>query len=229
MDNERYGVVYKATNLVNDKIYIGQTTGPLFKRKSSHIKNKNKVGFAGAIKKYGRENFVFEEIYTAFDAQELNRVEEFYILFYKSAERQFGYNIVKFASQGTKGYKHSVENIKKMVEGRMKSRVYKPHTEETKLKISQSKMGKSPDRDYSLITQETKDKISNTLKEKYKNVEYKEKASAHLRNPSEVTKERMREAKLGTKMSEECRLKISAALKGKCNRWKNKITTKVEG
>jgi len=225
MSNETFkiknGLIYKATNLINGKMYIGQTTGPLFKRKSSHIKNKIKKGFSKAIQKYGKENFIFEEIYTAFDKQELDRSEEYFIQLYDTTNKDKGYNLIALSTHSTKGYKHSAESIKNMVEGR-KNRVYKPHSEETKIKISQSKTGKSPNRDYSLITEETKNKISNTLKENYKNLEYKAKANAHLKNPSEKTREKMSIAKIGKKMSLETKIKISNALKGTCNRWKNK-------
>lgn len=219
--SQRYGIIYKATNLINSKVYIGQTTGPLFKRKSAHIKNKNKKGFSQAIEKYGKEQFIFEEIYVAFDKQELDRSEEYFINFYDSTNKDKGYNLVALATHSTKGYKHSPESIKNMLKGR-KNRVYKPHTTETRLKISQAKKGKSPNRDYSLITQDTKDKISNTLKTNYKNEEYRKKANAHLRTPTEETRKKMSIAKLNRKMPEETRIKISIALKGKCNRWKNK-------
>lgn len=217
----KYGIIYKATNFINGKVYIGQTTSPLFKRKSAHIKNKNKKGFSKAIQKYGKENFIFEEIYTAFDKQELDKSEEYFILFYDSTNKDRGYNLVALATHSTKGYKHSSESIKNMMEGR-KNRIYKPHSEETRIKISCSKKGKTPNRDYSLITEETKSKISNTLKNNYTNIEYRKKANAHLRNPSEETRAKISKTKLNKKMSEETKKKISNALKGKCNRWKNK-------
>lgn len=218
---ERYGIIYRATNLINNKVYIGQTTGPLFKRKSSHIKNKNKKGFAKAIQKYGKENFLFEEIYTAFNKQELDRSEEWFISFYDSTNKNKGYNLVALSTHSTKGYKHSSESIQNMMRNR-KNRIYKPHSEEAKKKMSESKKGKTPNRDYSLITEETKNKISNSLKLKYNDIEYKNRVIAHLKNPNNVTREKMRVAKIGKKMTQEAKNKISNALKGTCNRWKNK-------
>lgn len=216
---KKYGIVYKATNIINNKVYIGQTSRKFSKRINEHIKNKNKRGFSKAIQKHGSENFIFEEIYTSFDRNELDRVEEFFIEKYQSTNCEKGYNLVKYASKSTKGYKHTKESIARMVEGR-KNVVYKPHTEETKLKISKSKKGKRPNRDY-VVSDETKNKISKTLKEKFKDKEFKEKSCKHLKNPSKKTREKMSKAKKGRKMSLETRMKISNALKGTCNRWKN--------
>jgi group I intron endonuclease len=220
--SNKYGIIYKATNLVNGKVYIGQTTMPLYKRKSSHIRNKLKTGFAGAIEKYGKDNFIFEEIYTAFDRNELDKSEEFFIEHFRSTEKDFGYNLVKSATNSTKGYKHTPENIRKMTEGRMRTRVYKPHTEEAKLRISQSKKGTVPHNKGVPVTEEMKSRISDTLKEKYKDSNFKTKQCSHLKNPSEATKKKMSESKKGSKASEETKAKISVALKGTCNRWKNR-------
>jgi len=54
--------IYRATNKINGKFYIGQTTyDKLYKRISSHIwyaKNYNtNIPFANALRKYGKENF----------------------------------------------------------------------------------------------------------------------------------------------------------------------------
>ena len=60
-----YGVIYKATNKVNGKSYIGQTIQSLYKRKIKHIsdailKKETNSKFHNAIRKYGRENFDWE-------------------------------------------------------------------------------------------------------------------------------------------------------------------------
>ena len=54
-----YGIIYKATNILDGKCYIGQTVKILEKRKREHINsalgknNKNLMVFHKAIKKYG--------------------------------------------------------------------------------------------------------------------------------------------------------------------------------
>jgi predicted GIY-YIG superfamily endonuclease len=49
-------VIYKVTNRVNGKLYIGQTIGSLEKRKSAHISSaltiRNNIYFYNAIRKY---------------------------------------------------------------------------------------------------------------------------------------------------------------------------------
>jgi group I intron endonuclease len=76
-------IIYKATNLINNKIYIGQTTQTLERRKrqheeSIHYKAKCRV-FARAILKYGKENFKWEIIDYAKSIEELNQKESYWI------------------------------------------------------------------------------------------------------------------------------------------------------
>ena len=61
-------IVYKITNLINGKVYIGQTVRSLEERYRGHIQRANK-GYMGklypAMRKYGIDNFkpeVIEEI-----------------------------------------------------------------------------------------------------------------------------------------------------------------------
>ena len=60
------GFIYKITNLINGKIYIGQTITSISQRMNRHYTNaktnNHATGIDGAIKKYGRENFKVEEI-----------------------------------------------------------------------------------------------------------------------------------------------------------------------
>lgn len=51
------GIIYVATNILNGKSYVGKTIKTLAKRKTEHISNPSTLGFHGAIKKYGSENF----------------------------------------------------------------------------------------------------------------------------------------------------------------------------
>ena len=68
-------IIYKVTNKVNGKIYIGQTVRTLEQRKWQHLdaaKNGCKTHFYNAIRKYGEDNFVFEIIDEASSLEELN-------------------------------------------------------------------------------------------------------------------------------------------------------------
>ena len=88
-------IVYKATNKLNDKVYIGITTKTLKHRMSIH-KRDSKVKntyFYKAIRKYGFDNFVWEEIDTASTIEELHEKEIYYIKQYDSFDnKENGYN-----------------------------------------------------------------------------------------------------------------------------------------
>lgn len=61
------GHIYKITNKENNKVYIGQTIKNVEKRFQQHRNNYDKPYFSQlalyqAFKKYGLENFLFEEI-----------------------------------------------------------------------------------------------------------------------------------------------------------------------
>lgn len=67
------GVIYKTTNLVNGKIYIGLDT----KLKDTYLGSGLYIG--RAIKKYGRENFKREIIDQADNYEDLQNKEIFWI------------------------------------------------------------------------------------------------------------------------------------------------------
>lgn len=72
-------VIYKITNNINGKIYIGQTLQPVKKRWAQHKRpytRKNVSVIASAISKYGEENFTFELLSSHSSLEELNRAEE---------------------------------------------------------------------------------------------------------------------------------------------------------
>lgn len=89
-------IIYKITNKINNKIYIGQSKN-YDKRIKEHIygrKNKNIQVIDRAIKKYGVENFAFEKIDEATTPEEIDKLEKEYILKYNSLKPN-GYNILK--------------------------------------------------------------------------------------------------------------------------------------
>ena len=86
--------IYKITNLINNKIYIGQTNN-FVRRKQQHINAtiSNKISnkyLYNAMKKYGIQNFKFEIIEYV---DNYNEREQYWINFYKSNMSNFGYNI----------------------------------------------------------------------------------------------------------------------------------------
>jgi group I intron endonuclease len=85
--------IYKITCLVNQKVYIGQTSESIEKRFARHMgyqKDEHDTKFYRAIKKYGKENFQIEAIDSADTQDELDRKEVYYIHLYDSVKN--GYN-----------------------------------------------------------------------------------------------------------------------------------------
>lgn len=134
---EVYGIIYKITNLINDKIYIGQTT-LTFKKRYDGGKWWNKthnIHLKSSVDKYGLSNFEVNEIFdVAFSKEELDIKECSYIDLFKSNNRKFGYNNKTGGSHG----KHSEKSKIKM------SRVHSgvKLSEQTKQNMSKARKGK---------------------------------------------------------------------------------------
>lgn len=79
--------IYKITNKINGKIYIGQSKNPK-QRFNQHIKEKRNSSIHNAIKKYGKNNFIFEIIEGPIE--NYNEREIYWIKYYNSYK--LGYN-----------------------------------------------------------------------------------------------------------------------------------------
>lgn len=88
-------VIYKITNAVNGKVYIGQTIQPLKNRWNHHLFNArhgSEYAIHSAIRKYGEDNFDIEIIDTATSRDELDLKEIYWIKTYNSVSPN-GYNL----------------------------------------------------------------------------------------------------------------------------------------
>jgi len=86
------GYIYKITNNVNQKIYIGQTSRNIDIRWKEHCRHlKNNMPICKAINKYGKENFIIENIEECCDNL-LDEREQYWIKYYDSFNKEKGYN-----------------------------------------------------------------------------------------------------------------------------------------
>jgi replicative DNA helicase len=127
--------IYKITNLVNNKIYIGSTNliNNRFAKHKSHLRTNTHSNrhLQAAWNKYGSENFKFEVIEKLTDTDQLDIREQHYLDLYKAYDRTIGYNKRIIASsnrgrivdaqgranmsKGQKGKKQTVDSILKRV------------------------------------------------------------------------------------------------------------------
>jgi len=139
--------IYKLTNTLNNKIYIGLTTESISERCRKRIaeakyRDSRNSYILNAIRKYGSEVFNVEQIDTANSLAELRQKEIFYIQQYNSTDRKIGYNLTK-GGEGNLGLKMSDETKDKIRQKKLGNK----WSEERKLKHSE--ILKSKNIDYS--------------------------------------------------------------------------------
>ena len=215
-------IIYRVTNKINGKQYIGQTIHSFEHRKSEHISksitNNDKMYFHRAIKKYGKEAFKWDIIHACDTIDMLNFCEKFYIGLHNTMVPN-GYNLKEGGknakcSKETKvklsksllGYIHTDEAKKNMSKA-SKGRVF---SEETRRKLSEANKG-NKSRTGQPHTEETKLKISKAHLGKVLSEEHKRNLSkAHLGKVlSEEHKKKLSKSHIGKKHSEESKLKMS--------------------
>ena len=113
---EKTGTIYKIENLVNGKVYIGQTIRTFKVRKSQHLNElrngvKRNVKLQSAWNKYGENNFIFS-IIGSFPVHQLDEIEIYYINKYDSFRN--GYNMTTGGNQVMHNQKHTLVARNKM-------------------------------------------------------------------------------------------------------------------
>lgn len=139
MENIKIYTIYKATNTLDNKSYIGfDSKWPA--RKNHHMRTyKTKKYcplFHRAINKHGIENLQWEILYQSMDGQDtLKRCENYFIVEHETLMPN-GYNMT-LGGEGVLGLKLSKESIEKS----RKKNLGKKMSQETKQKISKSSTG----------------------------------------------------------------------------------------
>ena len=174
---EIYGYIYKITNIVNGKCYIGQSTQPFNLRykhkgvgaervfKYQECKKNRGVHFNEYLLddfyKFGVENFeLICPLDVAFSESELDIKERLYIQYKKSNIFEFGYN--KHSGGKFKGGYLSKETIEKMKIN--SKRMWVDHYKSLMASRARGERHGFYNKHH---TKETREKISNTLKGRF--------------------------------------------------------------
>lgn len=203
-------VIYKVTNKINGKIYIGQTQDFLKRqcaRKIGAESGKKKSYFDLAIIKYGWENFIWEIIEECQSNLELDEREKYWIRFYQSQNKNFGYNLADGGKTSRGSRRTSEQKLKFSLIFKEKYKngeiggLNRGMTTEQLLKSLETRRRRYLDGKYSRthkkFSEESKDKMSKIIKKQYKNGE---RTPYWLNKPrSEKTKLKIKKTLLGSK------------------------------
>lgn len=114
----RVGKIYKYTNKINGKSYIGQTIRPISIRNQRHLtdaKNNDSLMFHRAINKYGIENFELTILEDNINEDMLDSREIYWIKYYDTYYlNNNGYNMTEGGAWGNAPRKLSDFNILKI-------------------------------------------------------------------------------------------------------------------
>ena len=137
--------IYRYTNTVNGKIYIGQTKTTLEHRANKgrgYIESRH---FGNAIKKYGWDAFKPDILAQVETVEEANSLEKYYIRIMDSRNPDVGYNIEEGGKnhEPTDEWREAISNkAKERYKDKTKNPMYgKKHTSESLQKMRDKKIG----------------------------------------------------------------------------------------
>ena len=211
--------IYKITNLINHKIYIGKdtTSDPNYFGSGLLIKR--------AFVKYGKENFIKEVIDITGDYDELSKKEIYWISKYKSTDKKIGYNIAPGGEGGDTLSNHpDLDLIREKISknsktkgktyedafGEVRAREYRERLSKSNIRHS---LGKKYDEIYSI---EKSERIKSIIGQNTKDSWDDERKKIH----SKLAKENI----YNSLLSEESIIKNREYLKNRWSNWrKNEI------
>lgn len=236
---QRTGVIYKITNLINDKCYVGQTID-LKERIRKHKKNKKSV-LGQAIQKYGWENFSVEVLESNIPRDMLDEREIFYI-----AENDCiapnGYNLTAGGNSRKVLSEEARKKISIATRATMTPEICaflsainkgKTLSEEHKVKIGKACTGRKHTEDSKKKMSQAQKGEKNSFYGKSHTKETLAKMSESHKNPSPETRSKFSESKKGEKNhfygkhhTDESKRKMSASHKAY---WTEKKKISEEG
>ena len=142
------GYIYKVSNNINNKVYIGQTIRTIQDRWKQHMKDSkqdrySKIHFYRALNKYGINEFYIEEVENVeyedlIDLKnKLNELEMYYINKFNSFKG--GYNS-SYGGEGNVGLKHSEASKEKMRQARIGTKL--PDSQKRSISLHSAKFWK---------------------------------------------------------------------------------------
>jgi len=119
MAKQRFGCVYRLTNLVTGKTYIGKTVCGFKTRMSQHRRSikKGKTYLSRSINKHGWDKFKKEIIIDDVPEEDLDNLEKCYIEV-ENTMPPHGYNLTK-GGEGKSGFQASKETCEKMSQAQL--------------------------------------------------------------------------------------------------------------
>lgn len=133
-----YGIIYVATNSVNGKQYVGQTTVSLEKRWKGHQPGNGDPGhcraLGSAILKYGARVFTLEIVDSGTNKQDLDDKETLWVAKLGSLAPN-GYNLTSGGGSAGKPSRETIEKRSLALTGH-------PTSPETRAKIREAQLGK---------------------------------------------------------------------------------------
>ena len=207
-----YGYIYKTTNLINGKIYIGKRKGEFttsYKGSGKYLKN--------ALNKYGVENFSVEVIEYCETLDIQNEREKYWISYYQNLDTPM-YNIAKGGDGGDTYCKLSKTDRdimlrRKSEASRNNQIIYKENYANGHKKAWETRRKNGNDK----MSIEQRRKLSEAHKGYKPSKESIQKGIESRKGykHSEETKRKISKSNKGKKRSVETRLKLSQSLKGK--------------
>ena len=208
-------IIYKTTNLINNRFYVGQDANNDNEYLGSGLLLKQ------AIQKYGKQNFKKETLEYCNSKDELEEAERYWIKILNAQERGKGYNITG-GGYGMLGYKAS-EETKRLIgfsstlpgyikrygeeEGiRKYNEISKRHSKMMIGRKGISRYGKDNPFYGKTHTDELKEKVS----KRFKGNTYATKRKG--RTESIETRRKQSEARMGMKFTDEHRMNLSVSV-----------------